>query len=287
MVSLVVGLVGGGKTYYCLNKMLEHIASGGVVVTNIKLNIQPFFNESEIYLSVCPDVFLIDDKKYNSKGLILTLKHRYNWNYQTGQYLYLNDSKLMSDNLVDYLPAGTSNKHVLFIVDESADFFHSRNWQKANEDFLSFLRHVRKVHIDVLFIVQVYGQINKSIRDACESIFHCRDISKVKVLGFGYFFKSIPYLGNCIRVLEFSPLEFGRVRGRPCSRLWVKKDINIFSCYNTEALHNAKLNLLKIKTNFSDVGKISKINKYKIYLFILFKSFIYAFAVYSIMELFL
>lgn len=246
MIENYVGLIGGGKTYNAILRMLQHISRGGCVVTNINLMLHPWKNNFKLYHSSWSD-----DAGNNAKGVIHVLAEYYHWKFHPGQFIYIDNSVLTIQGVVSRIPAGAGNIPVLVVLDEAGDFWDVDDRSKADKEFMSFLKHSRKLNIDFIFIIQELSELNKRIVNQSAYVWKFTDMATFKFPGLGLSARVIPGLHNQIRVLQFLRSQFGRSSSEPCYAGWQRKEQDIFSCYQTEALHTICNVQLGVQTEFS------------------------------------
>jgi len=155
MISIITGKLGGGKTLYCVGRMVEHLAKGGTIATNVDLVWQE---------------------------LVDLVKRRYRRILRPEQLMRVDLAECARWHAV--IPWGVPEFPVLVVLDEIHLFFNARDWKKTEElhrDMLSFLSQSRKANIDVLFIAQVAATLEKQFRDQSEWEFYCRNLRDVHV----------------------------------------------------------------------------------------------------------
>lgn len=271
-----MGLIGGGKTYNATVRMLQYMASGGVVYSNITLLIDPWYNvryaskmkefktdepegtEREVlgikYIYDDSDLCLcrVDDKGQcwsNSEGVVNYLRRVYKWEYQAGQYNKLHNEAVTGE-LHSLVPRGTPDKPVLMVIDEAVDFFDTDDRGSANKEFLSFLRHSRKQCVDVIFIAQDFSELNKRIRNQTQYLYTFADLSKF-IIAFG---RTLPPPWRHMILMN----QWTRhMTGKPLNREFISKDRGIFGCYRTDELFR-NLKSADGKTDYGCEGKIEK-----------------------------
>jgi hypothetical protein len=284
-VECFSGLMGGGKSFYSVIRICDHIAKGGIVFTNIKLHIDPWFNESysdkmkSFWSTDCNGSCRMELHKggmvipvmkknkqgecefeYNSRGLKSYLRNEYKYELQEGQYHYLDDS-VIGPKLSEHLPRGSQMMPVLCILDEALDHFESNSKGSATAEFRSFLRHIRKLGINLVFIAQDFGSLEPKIRSLTHFVWRFRDMYTWDVPIFN---RPLPPPWRDHVVCEkFHRSQFGKMKAEPVNKnTWVYRDTNVFGCYQSIALHNAGIKLADdMKTDFGDAGKIVKEKK--------------------------
>ncbi len=290
-VECFSGLMGGGKSFFSLIRIAEHIANGGVVYTNIRVQPDPWFNETyshlmkSFWLPECFDGCRMEMHKgglmlpvirargevkefeYNSRGLRHFLRTTKKWNLQEGQYNYLPD-ELIGPDLPEHLPRGSQTRPVLVIVDEALDHFESNiKGGSATAEFRSFLRHIRKLGINLVFITQDFGSLEKKVRDLTHFVWRFRDMYTWPVPIFN---RPLPPPWRDHIVCEkFHRSHFGKAKAEAINKnTWVFRDPLVFGCYQSIAMHNTKIKMADdVQTDFGDSGRIQirgkKMNKFE------------------------
>ena len=243
MITVVTGLLGGGKSYYVWNTIAEYLSTGGCVYTNMTPMLDPWEDEHRL------------DKKGNPtkhKGLKWYLKSVHNWELQEGQLVKVENKALEEGVVHEHLPMGTWQKPVLAAFDETLDFFNSTDRGESGgklKNFLSFLRHSRKVRVNVVFIAQEFNEINNRIRSLCSGVIECQDSATIKVPGtiFPFPFK------NLFLVRQFNKTGRIHIKNR-----WIPKDKMLFGVYKTEELFQPIKMIEGKKTDFQGLGRKPK-----------------------------
>lgn len=220
MVEAFVGLVGGGKSYSSVRRMLNYIASGGVCVSNILLT-----------------GYDVDSKSFDPASPVLSyLADVLHWSYQPGQYQFISfDDMATMPGWFTRVPGGQSRtKRTLLCIDEATDLFDSLDRGKLNNDsvyreLFRFLRLSRHAHIDVLFICQDLNSINIRLRGLVGCIWRSTDLSTFRIGGS----LRIALPINCFLLQQFD--RTGKLELR---REFVSKDSRIFDLYQSEAFHD-------------------------------------------------
>jgi len=235
-VEAYCGLMGGGKSYSCVERITQYLAVGGCVYTDIDLAIDPWYDERY---------------KVQRKGLRHFLKSRYRWDLQDGQYVKIPHDDVY--RLSEIVPQGTVERPVLVVLDETLDNLDSLDRGesvKRLREFLSFIRHCRKFCVDLIFIAQEFTQLHNRVRGVCSSIYLCRDMAKTELPGLGM---RVPWPWSMYIVVQ----QMDRRCKIPYRRSWLPKDDGIFGCYRTSELFR-QFNLIDARTDFRGAGKKNK-----------------------------
>lgn len=281
-VECFSGLMGGGKSFYSVIRASKHIAQGGIVFSNIKFELDPWFNEAyadqmkpfwstekfdgcrvELHkdgtvLPVYRTKNGVIEYEYNSRGLKHYLRQELKWNYQEGQYHYIDDDDVNAD-LPSLLPRGGQGRPVLVILDEALDHFESNGTSSnATAEFRSFLRHIRKLGLNLIFIAQDFGSLDKKIRMLTHFVWRFRDMYTWPVPVIN---RPLPPPWRDHVICEkFHRSHFGKAKCDAINKdTWVYRDPLVFGCYQSIATHNAQIKMADdMKTDFGIEGKITK-----------------------------
>lgn len=253
MIEAYSGLIGSGKSYSAVVRMLSYIAKGGCVVSNIRLMLDPWQNNHALFKGQY-------SKEFNAMGVKEYVRRFYKWEYQEGQYRYIDNKHLENLGVVEKLPAGLPDLPVLLVWDEGADFWDSDERANADKEFLSLLRHSRKLGMDFIFIVQEFTELNKRIRNQTAYVWRFIDMATFRIPGLGLGISWIPILNNQIRVLQFNRAHFETKRDtvEPVYLGWLPKNQDVFSCYKTDALHVGVRVLTGEMVDFRGKGRIQR-----------------------------
>lgn len=159
MITIYDGRLGGGKTYAAVELMVETIAAGGYVVTNVGLK----FAEIDKYISV--RYGRVVEGGASSRCTILEPS-------QVGEFY-------------KRIPVGTSVTKVLCVIDEAHIWLNARDWQLLQRQVMIFLSQSRKVRVDLIFISQHVKNIDAQIVRLCQFIVSHRDMRQFRLPGIG------------------------------------------------------------------------------------------------------
>lgn len=224
MITLVDGVVGGGKTYWAVREAGRQIAAGGTVYSNVEF----------VFAGL---------KRWVAKKFGVAI-HR-------DQVRALPACERVADwwQVIDW---GTTECPVLVILDEAHLFWNSRDWAKTGKEqveMLSFLTQSRKAGVDVIIISQDIGNIDKQFRVLAQIQVKARNLqqNKVPVLG-------LPLRG--VFIYEARELKTGGLLGRE----WHFRDRGIFACYRTTAFLDSQMQDMARERRTRIVGrrKLSK-----------------------------
>jgi zona occludens toxin (predicted ATPase) len=198
------GKLGGGKTYNAVVRIIDRLRQGGVVATNIQLSKEAVTNlvasRWGIQLQLDKQLFILNEEQIS----------------QFHAHIPLGDG-------VGFNP--------LIVVDEFHLWFNSRDFAdnfKKSRPTLTFITQARKLHVDLILISQSMFNVDKQFVRMLHAVWRFRDLEKWVVPGLGIRF---PFAQNYILGVQFDQDAKTVV-----ARHWVKKDKDIFPCYETTAL---------------------------------------------------
>lgn len=218
MIQAFVGLVGGGKSFCSVRRMMSYMALGGRVASNILLT--GWDDEKKDLLPSSPVVEYL-----RSLG----------WRYQPKQYVYISYDDMCADpQWFKRIPAGLSrDMRTLCVVDEATDLFDTLDGGKLRTDsgyreLFHFLRLSRHAHIDILFVCQDIKTINTRLKSLVANIWRSTDMKHFKL---GIFKFGFPFDVFMLQLFDKS----GKLE---IKREFVRKDTRIFGCYQSETFQN-------------------------------------------------
>lgn len=218
-IEAFIGNVGGGKSYASVQRMLLYMAKGGRAVSNIRLS--GWSDELQDLSPGSPCHQYLKAEK---------------WNYQPQQYKYISFDKMVeSGEWFKDIPAGENrNNRTLLVIDEATDLFDNLDRDKVRSDstyreLFRFLRLSRHAHIDVLFICQDLSAINSRLRGLICGGWRSTDMKNFRLANL-----RLPFPFDV-----FMLQQLDRKMAYETKRFWVRKDPNIFACYESESFAGA------------------------------------------------
>jgi zona occludens toxin (predicted ATPase) len=200
MIELYEGRLGGGKTYSACVRMVDQVARGGLIATNIEIVWDKFSEYIQNKFNVVPE---------------------------RDQFISLQDEQIGLFHR--FTPSGTAELPVLVVIDEAHLTFNARDFAQTDKlyrETLTFLTQSRKVNTDIIFIAQSVLNMDKQFMRLVQFIWRFRDLAKWKIPGLG-----IPYPLKQILAVQFD------YDGKTVlQRSFVQKDKRIFGLYNTNSL---------------------------------------------------
>lgn len=152
-IWIIEGVLGAGKTLFAVELILEHLAAGGYVYTNIKL----FHEKVQEYLA--------------EENLV----------YEPMRVKYL-EGELSTFYL--QISRGEEGSVVMVVIDEaSLSDMKARNWDKLDDDLLALNVYARKLNLWLIYISQAKEDLVKQFRRKAGVIWNCRNMKEYRIGG--------------------------------------------------------------------------------------------------------
>jgi hypothetical protein len=200
-VHLFTGNLGGGKSLASVGLMVETLVKGGYIFTNVEIfpeAIKKFCRDEH------PRHVVLRDEQFR----ILTPRE--------------------VPEFHKYLRRGTRELPVYCVIDEAGKYFNARRWNDGlatKMEISDFVRESRKLHVELVFIVQELDYLDKQFRLLCQYRWRFQDLGKLHVPVLGKFL-----LRKCYDNETEVPISYPRI-----GKWWVK-DARYYQLYNTDAL---------------------------------------------------
>lgn len=249
MITAVTGKIGGGKTLSSVSAMINHLSKGGIVCTNIKINLEQVARWKNINLQFLQD-----------------------------RYIYIEDCSTCNPHEFPHGDLrGKGKRRVLLVIDESAEFFSSLALDNKErlQLWYSWLRHSDKIGTDVFFIVQDFSQLNKQGRLLSQRTTYCYDMAKFRF--------PIIYCNPFWWTWSFIRIATYDTTTREVIQVdWLKKNKNLFNCYDTADMFG--LSYFTDSSSYDSLTEFNRINQtqdsihkyiYVIIFILILKTFLY------------
>jgi hypothetical protein len=231
------GRLGGGKTYTSTLRIIDRLRQGGIVATNVQLN---------------------------KEAIDKLIRDRYGVVPNLDKQLFMLSEEEICD-FYKHIPLGDgTGLNPLIVMDEFHLWFNSRDYgqtHKQHRPTLTFITQARKLHVDLLLISQSALNVDKQFIRQLHGIWRFRDMGKFIIPGLGI---KLPFVGSYILGARFDQDGTTLI-----DRHWIKKDPQVFKCYETTALLRPIENLSGNITKNLSLDKIQKesiLIRYKNYL---------------------
>ena len=178
----VLGKLGGGKSMYIQDLIVEELRNTTRnIVTNAELKLPEMAEK-------------LNERYGDTFGMLQRIR-------------LLNDSEICEFwlhpakhidivNRKDFIAVGNRKESrpdyairekepgTLFVIDETPEYFNSRNWQKTGEDCIHYLRVSRKAGDDIYCTAQVLSHVDKQFREFAQGYIVTRNLGYEKLSWF-------------------------------------------------------------------------------------------------------
>ena len=200
-IEITSGTLGGGKTYFEVDRMYQHVAAGGWAYTNI-----------EIYPQKFAEALARDGLEFDPKRLV----------FLEGD----------PDRFHERISRGTADSQVLVVIDEAGLAFNARDWAKTDRALLTFNTLARKLDINLHYISQDIEDIDKQFRRKASKLWICRNLRHYRIGGVVPF--PIPIM---VRICMDNTVKTGKAV-REFAEPVIRRQW-ICDLYNSDALHGS------------------------------------------------
>jgi len=152
-IEAFTGMLGGGKTYNAVIRLLPHLAKGGHVYSNVVL----YPAEINKYL-LRPFGVIVDTAP---------------------QIHYLTTDEMRE--FPRHIARGTGDLPVMLICDEAHLLWGNLEWASVGKDILQFITLTRKFSVHVIIITQHIDNVAKQFRRLVQFFWTFRDIRKLRI----------------------------------------------------------------------------------------------------------
>lgn len=152
MIAVVEGSVGAGKTYWVVKAVADHLRAGGIVCTNLSLN--------------------------------LSALRRYCGRRISNQQLLTATASMAPSAIPRGDLRGAGRRRVLVVLDEALNWFSSsRSKDEGLNSWQEWLRQSDKLGQDVYFIAQRFDRAAKWIRELAQICVSVKNFGQMRWLG--------------------------------------------------------------------------------------------------------
>lgn len=209
-VTVVTGLLGGGKSYHTAIEGFEHLMRGGWLYTNV-----------EMYTDKIRELMAKRGKVFDESRF-----HQLSGESVKG--------------FEEQIKRGTPDMPVMVVLDEAHLEWNSRDYQQTRKDpaqkkMLTLNTLARKLDLAIYYVTQSFSDVDKQIRGKASKLITCRNIAKVRYMGL---FR-IPF-----KLFLVNYYDFSESHGKPIKTDWDLRLLNkdYAGIYNSDALlgHDAR-----------------------------------------------
>lgn len=197
-IEFFTGSLGGGKTYNAVIRILNHLATGGHVFTNVELR---------------------------KEGCEVYLRSVYGVEVNLDEQIHYLDHEQMQ-HFPRFIAKGNEIP-VLVVADEAHLLWGNLEWATVGKEVLTFLTLARKCRVHLLLITQHPDNVAKQFRRLVQFFWSFRDIRKLRIPLLRLSLSFLPLLhAVCIDAYSKQPVR----------KDTITLDKRIFDCYNTAQL---------------------------------------------------
>ena len=201
-VFVVQGKLGGGKTLYGVDKLVNAIQDGRKCASNVDLYLTQFTgrNSSKTYYRL-PDKPTKFDLECLGRGCAV----------------------------------GTSeDKFGILLLDECAHWFNARNWQdSSNQELIQYLLYIRKLGWEVYLLIQDESALDKQARKLfAEHVVTCRRTDRMRIPFVSFVLRYLHINVNMFK-MHVATIRYGSGPGAPVVGTDIYRGFDKYNCYNT------------------------------------------------------
>lgn len=229
MIETYEGRLGGGKTYSAVQRIIDYLAHGGVVATNINLQLDPWH-----------------DPAYGEQAGLREVLRRRGWELQPGQVIILADDEFEPftgsagktihlskiQMFWKHVPRGTPKKPSLVVIDEAHFHFPQSGYRNLPQEVVNFLTLSRHACTDIIFISQHIKNMWTQMSRLAQYRWQFRDMKKFGVpFSLGFMTFTIPWFFPHVLQLQYDYDGKTLIR-----RNWDWRNIDVHACYRSPKL---------------------------------------------------
>jgi hypothetical protein len=211
MIYFFTGKLGAGKTLVSVGKIKEYLVKGKPVATNLDLHLDKLIGKDS---KKCRVVRLPDHPQAS-------------------------DLKLLGKS---YIGPYDENKFGLIVLDECGTWFNSRTWNdKARQEVIDTLLHIRKNRWDVIFLIQDISMVDKQAREGtAELVGFCRRLDRLTVPLIGPLVQVLTGIKITLPRMHLCIVKYGYSMNSIVVERFVYKGTELYKGYDTEQeiVHN-------------------------------------------------
>ena len=206
-VYFVTGKLGSGKSLAAVSKIRDYLAQGRRVATNLDLHLDAMFprGKSRATVTRIPDKPRLCDLEMLGTG----------------------DGKSVREY--------DESRFGLLVLDEMASWFNSRGWaEKSRHEVIEWFLHARKLHWDILFLIQDVEAVDKQLRGAlCEHLVTCRRLDRIPIPGLNMLSKLFASKRTTMPKVHVGVVRYGVNDSALVVDRWWYSGGDLYSAYST------------------------------------------------------
>jgi hypothetical protein len=229
LVELVNGNKGSGKSYFGALRIYHALVQGRYVISNVSIEWDQLKKEAA---------------------------DRHGVELEDDQFFRLDETNVK--DWEKHVKRGTRENHVLMVLDELHLFFKAHDWsktRKTHESTLDLLTQMRKLHCDLVILIQDMDTLDKNFRRMTDVFWFLRNMGKWKI-PLGPIKLSYPF-NHQLQVAK--PMERGVVQKTELVKKFHTYQKWVWGIYKSEALAKS----LNVDYEVKEVKKLKKVEKKK------------------------
>lgn len=206
-VYFVTGKLGSGKSLAAVGRIRDYLSQGRRVATNLDLYLDKMFprGKNKQIVTRIPDKPRLCDLELLGTG----------------------DGRPMSEY--------DESRFGLLVLDEMASWFNSRGWaEKSRHEVIEWFLHARKLHWDILFLIQDLDAVDKQLRGAlAEHVVTCRRLDRIPIPFVSSLFKLVSDKRALMPKVHIGVVRYGSTEGALVVDRWWYSGRELYSSYMT------------------------------------------------------
>jgi hypothetical protein len=201
-VYFITGKLGCGKTLVSVGLINDYLQQGRRVATNLDINLSALTKfDSKVSILRVPDKPTQRDLMLMGEGCEVTDESRFG----------------------------------LLVLDEMAGWFNSRSWRdKDRLPVIQWFRMARKLHWDILFIVQDINSLDSQLVNAlCEHLVVCKRTDRLSIPIISKLAKTVG-IDNIIPKVHVAKVYYGQTESAMQVDRWWYRGRDLYSAYDTD-----------------------------------------------------
>lgn len=152
MITVVEGAVGAGKTYWVVREVAEHLRSGGIVASNLSLNLS--------------NLRVLTGRRISSSQFIPLDATSSPFDIPRGDF------------------RGSGRRKVMVVLDEALNWFaSSKETNETGKNWQTWLRQSDKLGQHVFFVAQRFDRSAKWLRELAQLVVSVKNFGQLRFLG--------------------------------------------------------------------------------------------------------
>lgn len=152
-IEVLTGTLGGGKTLFGVEKLVDHLARGGTGYTNV-----------EVY----PEKIA---EELRARG----------WVFDPSRLHVLVDVNVQDLHL--HIQRGSAGNPVMVLWDEASFDIDAKEHMKLKKNFKALCIFARKLDLHMILVSQVFNDLDNQVRGKVQKLWVCRNLKHLTIAG--------------------------------------------------------------------------------------------------------